>query len=179
MPLQLYPEFGLSSAWKKVDQRSLKAAIDRKTDRIDTPIDPYRLSIASPSNLIAVAAQSRSAKPTWKWAGKILQFANSGIPGHPIAYCDRTIAIPLTTARAARLTPFGVGGIEIRTQRWIRDIQYSVWAYQGEELSGDPVGDRISDALGIDPTGNYPPAWPWLQADGQDYALGGDYADDP
>jgi hypothetical protein len=133
MPLQLYPSMELRGAWRLIEQRSLKAQIDRGGDII-TPIAPFQIAFpVDLGGMIAIGATSKSGKPTWKRAGFAQQLTSIGVPGHTLAYCDRGVSLPLFALRAMRLQPLGPGAIEIRTRPWIPDCQWKIWRYNGPE----------------------------------------------
>jgi hypothetical protein len=150
MPIQSYPQLGDRNVWRLIEQRSVKAAVDRGGD-ITQAIAPFVVQFPPDlGGLIAIGSESRSAKPTWKRAGFAQQLASIGVPGHELAYCDRALALPLFRLRLMSLQPTGAGAIEIRTRPWIVDCQWKIWRYNGTEpnptqtLGGHLAGLNLS-----------------------------------
>jgi hypothetical protein len=128
------------------------------------------------ASLLRIRVVPTRPNPNWYQAGILSQLIPGGqivarvdVPISGLIWPTNPIASPY------RLAFYRLRGMRNQT------VSVLIDRYTGPDSDWRPVAacDRISDALGIDPTGNYPPAWPWLQQGGQDYALGDDYADDP
>jgi hypothetical protein len=136
-----------------------------------------RLPSSLDAPLLRVTSVLGRAKPgktdnrkNWNKGGVIRQVDRTGAE---IRLKYLSLQRPLLFWTDPGLAPYWV---EFWRPVWVKPLTLKIERYTKPI---DTSCSQIADALGIDPTDNYPPAWPWLQADGQDYALGGDYADDP
>lgn len=98
------------------------------------PIDPILVPVLMEDHIIAVVADSLTAKPTWKLAGKLFRKIQTGITvgGVPDAatsdprkfYLNQ---INLFTFRELSSTY----ALQITPQWYLQDISLSVWIYTG------------------------------------------------
>ncbi len=122
-------------------------AADVVVDRSFTPIPAFELGFLFESHILAVRCLSNSAKPTWRFAGKLDQRFQLGTGG-----AASPLPVVNASSRTVRLNKSALVQFQHLTSNyqlvfepahWLKDVQLTVWEYRG------PVSDTTEEKIDL------------------------------
>lgn len=120
--------------WVKVYDEVRAASV--VVDRSFTPIPAFELGVLLESHILAVRCLSDSAKPTWRFAGKLDQRFQIGTGG-----AASPLPVVNASSRTMRLNKSALVQFQHLTSsyqlvfepaHWLKDVQLTVWEYRGQ-----------------------------------------------
>jgi hypothetical protein len=139
-------DLGNSSNWQPLWFGSFTAmSVPDKPAGYTYPIPPILVPVLLDDHIIAITAESDTAKPTWKLAGKLLRKIQTGITigavpdvatSDPRKFYLNQINLFIFREISSTYA------VEITPQWYLRDIRLSTWIYTG--VNSDTVTEQLN-----------------------------------
>jgi hypothetical protein len=136
-----------SRRWRLLVRNTAKSDIKTVGGKaVKTPIKPILIRKDLTAPLVLINTFSFSAKPTWKWAGKVIaKFSISKTGYNGADFGTENLAL-----NRLQVLEFPAAGsekwqIEIQPAYWLKDLSYQVWEYRGFVETATQQSQRIED----------------------------------
>lgn len=129
---------GNSSNWESLGNYSAQAPPVPGNPNAWQPIPEFPIPLIIDSRIIAVVAESTSAKPTWHFAGFLFQKVHLGITVGGSFDSDATQARKIFLDRISLLTFRNLAptySLTFKPPYWFQDVRISIWKYTGVDTT--------------------------------------------
>lgn len=129
---------GNSQNWESLGSYSAQGAPVPNNPNAYQPIPEFSIPLTIDSRIIAVVAESTSAKPTWHFAGFLFQKVHLGIIVGGGFDSDATSARKIYLNRISLLTFRNLTptyGISFKPPFWFQDVKLTIWKYTGVDTT--------------------------------------------
>lgn len=134
-----------SANWQSIWSYSAAALSVPDKPGFTYPIEPIIVPFLLENHIIAIAASSQTAKPTWRLAGSIAKKISTGIVvgGTPDVTISDSRRMFLNQINLFRFTPYtATYALELTPVYYLTQIDLSLWVYTGVDT--DTVSEQLN-----------------------------------